>query len=41
MFANRYVFAVGIRFLLILLGAIARKLIRSTAWVRDDFSRTC
>ncbi|HEX8244566.1 MAG TPA: hypothetical protein VF541_13765 [Longimicrobium sp.] len=37
MFANRYFFAVGIPFLLILLGAVAKKLIRSTAWVRDDF----
>jgi ABC-type antimicrobial peptide transport system permease subunit len=37
MFVNRYFFAVGIPFLLILLGALARKLIRSTTWVRDDF----
>ncbi|HEX6747053.1 MAG TPA: hypothetical protein VF092_07115 [Longimicrobium sp.] len=37
MFANRYFIAVGIPFLLILLGAISRKLIRSTAWEREDF----
>jgi hypothetical protein len=37
MFTNRYFVAVAIPFLLILLGAIARKLIRSTAWIRDDF----
>jgi hypothetical protein len=36
-FTDRYFIAVGIPFLLILLGAIARKLIRSTAWIRDDF----
>jgi len=37
MFANRYFIAVGIPFLLIFLGAIARKLIRATAWEREDF----
>ena len=37
MFANRYFIAVGIPFLLILLGAISRKLIRSSAWEREDF----
>ena len=36
-FTNRYFIAVGIPFLLILLGAIARKLIRSTGWEREDF----
>jgi hypothetical protein len=36
-FTNRYFVAVGIPLLLILLGAIARKLIRATPWLRDDF----
>jgi hypothetical protein len=36
-FTNQYFIAVGIPFLLILLGAIARKLIRSTPWIREDF----
>jgi hypothetical protein len=36
-FTNRYFIAVGIPFLLIFLGAIARKLIRAKPWVRDDF----
>jgi hypothetical protein len=36
-FTNRYVIAVGIPFLLILLGAIARKLIRATPFISDDF----
>jgi hypothetical protein len=36
-FTNRSFIAVGIPFLLILLGAITRKLIRATAWVWEDF----
>ena len=36
-FTNRYFIAVGIPFLLIFLGAIARKLIRAKPWIRDDF----
>jgi hypothetical protein len=36
-FTNRYFIAGGIPFLLIFLGAIARKLIRASAWLREDF----
>jgi hypothetical protein len=35
--ANRYFVAVGVPLLLILMGAIARKLVRGTRWVRQDF----
>ncbi|HEX8903575.1 MAG TPA: hypothetical protein VF771_01895 [Longimicrobiaceae bacterium] len=37
MLTNRYFVAIAVPFLLILLGAISKKLIRSTAWMRDDF----
>jgi hypothetical protein len=36
-FTNRYFIAVGIPFLLIFLGAVARKLIRATPFIPDDF----
>jgi hypothetical protein len=37
MLTNRYFIAVGIPFILLLLGAVSRKLVQARAWKREDF----
>lgn len=37
MLTNQYFVAVGVPFMFLLLGAICRKLVRGSAWKREDF----
>ena len=37
MFSNRYVISIGIPFILLLAGSVAKKLVRGSGWKREDF----
>jgi hypothetical protein len=37
MFTNRYFIAVGIPFILIIIGSVSKKLVKARPWQRDDF----